>query len=128
MQKKTWGAISQFNWDGGNTVARAGGKTQNMSIFSADQLGFVGLKFDPLPSRTSIVISAVPVDCVVVFLNQIRAGGRWQKVPVVSAHAKSRNGRKSRGKLRNKARWRANLVITPSPFQDYITYAGLNPG
>ena len=82
-QKNAWAVIPQFNWDRGDTGARAGGGIQDISIFSAHQLGFIGLKFDPLPSRTSTIISTVPVDCAVVSPNQIRSGGRRQKVPVV---------------------------------------------
>ena len=76
MREKAWAAISQFNWDRGGANARPGGEIQGSSIVSIHYLGFVGLKFNPLPSRAESIAVAVPIGRIRVFNNEIRAMGR----------------------------------------------------
>ena len=83
MREKAWAAIPQYNWDREDANTRPGEKIQESSIVSIRHLGFIGLKFYPLPSRTSNVIITVPMGCILVFNNEIRARGRWHKAPVL---------------------------------------------
>ena len=88
------------------------GQIQRSTIFTVYQLGFIGLEFDSLPIRASTIVIAAPIDCVIVINNMAREGGRRRKIPAVQTHAKSGNGRNSRGKLRNKARWKIKWIVT----------------